>query len=117
MKQQESTGIGWFVAGIGVGALLGVLFAPKAGRELRENLIDSARDSKDYVATRGKEAREQINSAVDRGREQVSDLVDRGRDQVNEYVERGKGVADGARDRWGKTVERAGEAIGNTDRG
>ena len=32
MAEQETTGIGWFIAGLGLGALLGVLFAPKAGR-------------------------------------------------------------------------------------
>ena len=71
MAEQETTGIGWFIAGLGLGALLGVLFAPKAGRELREGLITSAKDSKDYVTARSREARDQINSVVDRGREQI----------------------------------------------
>ena len=95
MEQQETTGIGWFVAGIGLGALLGVLFAPKAGREIRDGLMSGARDSKEYVAARGKQARDQINSVVDRGRE-----------QINEYAEKGKEVAEKGRERWSGMVDR-----------
>ncbi len=95
MEQHETTGIGWFVAGIGLGALLGVLFAPKTGREIREGLLDNARESKEYVAARGKQARDQINS-----------VVDRGRDQINEYAEKGKEVAGKGRERWSGIVDR-----------
>lgn len=102
MEQQETTGIGWFIAGLGLGALLGVLFAPKAGKDMREGLIGGARGSKDYVAARGKQAREQINSVVDRGREQVSS-----------YADRGKEAAEKGRERWSEIVDRA--AANQTD--
>ncbi|MHB1937554.1 MAG: YtxH domain-containing protein [Acidobacteriaceae bacterium] len=95
MAEQETTGIGWFVAGLGLGALLGILFAPKAGKELREGLMTSAKDKKDYVTARSREARDQINS-----------VVDRGRDQVNEFAERGKEVAEKGRERWSGIVDR-----------
>jgi gas vesicle protein len=67
--------IGWFLAGLGMGALLGVLYAPKSGRETREDLARSARD-----------ARERANELVERGREQLDEYVDRGK----EYIDRGK---------------------------
>jgi gas vesicle protein len=95
MPEQETTGIGWFIAGLGLGALLGILFAPKAGKELREGLMTSAKDKKDYVTARSREAREQINSVVDRGRE-----------QVNEFAERGKEAAEKGRERWSGIVDR-----------
>ncbi len=95
MAEQETTGIGWFIAGLGLGALLGILFAPKAGRELREGLITSAKDSKDYVTTRSRQARDQINSVVDRGRE-----------QANEFAERGREAAEKGRERWSGIVDR-----------
>jgi gas vesicle protein len=95
MAEQETTGIGWFIAGLGLGALLGILFAPKAGKELREGFMTSAKDKKDYVTARSREAREQINSVVDRGRE-----------QVNEFAERGKEAAEKGRERWSGIVDR-----------
>lgn len=97
MAEQETTGIGWFIAGLGLGALLGVLFAPKAGKELREGLITSAKDSKEYVASRSREARDQINS-----------VVDRSRNQINEFTERGREVAEKSRERWSGIVDRVG---------
>jgi|SwirhisoilCB3_FD_contig_71_305166_length_723_multi_3_in_0_out_0_1 gas vesicle protein len=105
MEQQDTTGIGWFVAGLGLGALLGVLFAPKAGRETRDELISGARDSKEYVTTRGKQARDQINSVVDRGRE-----------QINEYTERGKDVVDKSRERLSGIVDRVAGSQSDTER-
>jgi hypothetical protein len=36
------SGLGWFLAGLGLGALVGVLYAPKAGKETREDLVASA---------------------------------------------------------------------------
>lgn len=104
MEQHDTTGIGWFVAGLGLGALLGVLFAPKAGRETREGLISGAKDSKEFVTTRSKQARDQINS-----------MVDRSRDQINQYAERGKEVVDKGRERWGGIVDRVSGQSGVRD--
>jgi len=36
-----ASGLGWFLAGLGVGALIGVLYAPKAGKETREDLANA----------------------------------------------------------------------------
>ena len=44
------SGLGWFLAGLGVGALVGVLYAPKAGKETREDLVASALDARDRAA-------------------------------------------------------------------
>jgi gas vesicle protein len=62
----------WFLAGLGFGALLGVLYAPRSGRETREAILDSAQEGKEYLKNRGKEARETVNQWVDRGKEVVS---------------------------------------------
>ena len=40
------SGLGWFLAGLGIGALVGVLYAPKAGKETREDLKASALDAR-----------------------------------------------------------------------
>jgi len=38
----EGGGFGWFLAGLGLGALIGVLYAPKSGRETREDILRGA---------------------------------------------------------------------------
>jgi len=43
-EENKSNGLAWFLAGLGVGALVGILYAPKSGRETREDLIAGARE-------------------------------------------------------------------------
>src|SRR5277367_525222 len=70
------SGFGWFLAGLGIGALVGVLYAPKAGKETREGLVTGAREGKEYLRQRSQEAAEQMNQIVDRSKVQVSEYVD-----------------------------------------
>ena len=62
----------WFLAGLGFGALLGVLYAPRSGRETREAIRNSAQEGSEYIKNRGREARENVNQWVERGKEVVN---------------------------------------------
>jgi len=62
----------WFLAGLGFGALMGVLYAPRSGRETREAIKNTAQEGTEYLKNRGREARETVNQWVDRGKEVVS---------------------------------------------
>ena len=42
--EEGSSSLVWFVTGAAIGAVLGVLYAPKAGSEIRGTLGDYARD-------------------------------------------------------------------------
>jgi gas vesicle protein len=76
----------WFLAGLGFGALLGVLYAPRSGRETREAIMNSAQEGKEYLRTRGREARESVSEWVDRGK----DVVNRQKDQFSQAIEAGR---------------------------
>ena len=89
-EENQSSGFSWFLAGLGLGALIGVLYAPKAGRETRETLISGAREGTEYLRQRGREVSDQVGDLVDRGRTQASEVVGRGK----EYVERGRAQWD-----------------------
>src|SRR5581483_4732914 len=87
-KDQEKTmadndssvgGFGWFLAGLGIGALVGVLYAPKSGKETRDDLMQSAM-----------EARDKANELYSPGREQAGQYVQQGRDALGQYVDKGK---------------------------
>jgi gas vesicle protein len=103
-EEKSSSGFSWFLAGLGLGALVGVLYAPKAGRETREELMSSAREGSDFLKQRSRDA-------VD----QVGDLVDRSKTQVNEYVDRGKEYVERGRAQWDEFVNQSRQFV--TDQG
>jgi gas vesicle protein len=86
MSDDNNSSIGWFLAGLGLGAVVGILYAPKSGRETRETLLQSAEEGRDYLVSRGREAREQVKDYVDRGR----DVVGKQRDSINSAIEAGR---------------------------
>ena len=70
----NSTGSGilWFLAGLGLGAAVGVLYAPKSGQETRESILDAAEQGRDVVAERARKYREQAKQWAERGKDVVA---------------------------------------------
>lgn len=98
-EDNKSYGMAWFLAGLGVGALVGILYAPKSGRETRDDLVTGARESTEYLRNRTREAADEVSALVDKSKQQVNDYVERGREAVDrgraqweEFVERGKSL-------------------------
>src|SRR5205814_10131589 len=69
MADNDSNNIGWFLAGLGLGALVGVLYAPKSGKETRDSIVQGALEGREYVTNRGRQAGEQVGQWVDKGRD------------------------------------------------
>jgi len=86
MSDRDGNGFMWFLAGLGLGALVGVLYAPRSGRETREQILRSAEEGKDWAATRARDAREQANQWVERGK----DVVRAQKEQINSALEAGR---------------------------
>jgi gas vesicle protein len=105
-EESKSYGLAWFLAGLGVGALVGILYAPKSGKETREDIANTAREGTEYVRARSREAAENVSALVDKGKEHVSAFVDSSKEQVGEYVDRGREVIDRGRAQWEEFVER-----------
>ena len=123
-EKDSSGNFGWFVAGLGLGALLGVLYAPKSGKETREELAASAREGKDYLQERAREVAQQASQVVGRGKEQLDEYVglgkeyvERGRAQWSEYVDRGRDLVSEQADKITAAVEAGREAYRNTTEG
>jgi len=72
MADRDGNSFVWFLAGLGVGALAGVLYAPRSGSETREVLRTRAEEGREYVRNRAREAREQAEEWAGRGREVVN---------------------------------------------
>ena len=87
----------WFLAGLGFGALMGVLYAPRSGRETRDAIKSSAQEGSEYLKNRGREAKETVSQWVDRGKdvvgqkkEQISAAIDATRQAYREASGEGK---------------------------
>jgi len=90
-----SGGLGWFVAGLSLGALLGVLYAPKAGKETREDILNGAR-----------EARERAEELIEQGKQKASDLVEQGKQQASAYADKGREYYEKGRTQWSQYAEK-----------
>jgi len=86
MADNDSNSIGWFLAGLGLGALVGVLYAPKSGKETRDTILQSANEGRDYLSSRGQKFRGQVNQYVQKGKE----TLNRSKDQITSAVEAGR---------------------------
>jgi len=82
------TAITFLLIGLGAGAVVGMLFAPKAGRQMRRDLrrgYDNARETLDDWKETAKDFAEE---AMDRGSDLADDLRDRVR-PLTKAVRRG----------------------------
>ncbi len=70
--EKGNNGFLWFLAGLGIGAAIGVLYAPKSGRETREDLMRYAQDGTEYVKDRARQYKDQANEWVEKGKEAVN---------------------------------------------
>jgi gas vesicle protein len=94
------------LAGTVLGAGLGMLFAPKAGAELRSQLVDQTGKLREKADQSYQQATEKVSQIVDRGRE----AYDKARSSVSNMAAQGtSGTSTGASGSTGSTG-----TVGNT---
>jgi gas vesicle protein len=87
MSDNVGSKISFFLVGLGIGALVGILFAPKSGEETREFLSQKADEGRDYAQRKARELRERAEDVIERSKnaaarqkESLTAAVDAGRD-------------------------------------
>jgi gas vesicle protein len=63
------TAVTFLLIGLGAGTLIGLLFAPKAGRKMRRELRRKYEDARDTIENWREEARGAAEDALERGAE------------------------------------------------
>ncbi|MBV8053492.1 MAG: YtxH domain-containing protein [Acidobacteriaceae bacterium] len=86
MSDKDGNSFVWFLAGLGLGAVAGILYAPRAGSETREALRSKAEEGRDFMRERARQAREQAGDWAERGR----DILNQQKEQFRSAYEAGK---------------------------
>jgi gas vesicle protein len=78
--------VSFFLVGLGIGALVGILFAPKSGEETREYLTSKAEEGRDFAQKKARELRERAEDLIERSKE----IMARQKDAISTAVDAGK---------------------------
>jgi gas vesicle protein len=71
-----------FAVGLGVGAAVALLFAPKAGEDLRSDITEGVNDGVNQIRSTGKELKRKVQRLADAAQDQV--------DRVQDAIEAGE---------------------------
>ena len=71
------TAVTFLLIGLGIGAAVGLLLAPKTGKQLRKDLRRSYEDALDTISEWSDEAKERFDEAVEKGAEFTEELRER----------------------------------------
>ena len=86
MGNNAGSKVSFFLVGLGIGSLIGILFAPKSGEETRDYLSSKADEGRDYAQKKARELRERAEDLLERSKEVMS----RQKDAFSSAVEAGK---------------------------
>jgi gas vesicle protein len=96
MTEKIDSNAGYFLAGLTIGSLIGIFFAPKSGEGTREYLSKKAKEGGKHARKKARELRERAEDLVDSGKELVNqrkeEIVAKLDETVAEYLpEKSKG--------------------------
>jgi gas vesicle protein len=86
MADNVGSKVSFFLVGLGIGALIGILFAPKSGEETREYLSSKADEGKEYAQKKARELRERAEDLIERSKE----IMAKQKDAISTAVDAGK---------------------------
>jgi len=74
---QVGTAVTFLLIGLGAGALIGLLFAPKPGKQMRKELRRRYEDARETLDDWKEDAKEATEEVLERGAELAEELRDR----------------------------------------
>jgi gas vesicle protein len=99
MAEKIDSKVSYLLLGLGVGSLIGILFAPKSGEETREYLSQKLKEGSEYAQKKARELTERAEDLVERGKEvvtrkkeKIAAAVDVGRKAYQEEKSKAKGA-------------------------
>ena len=92
MAEKIDSNVTYFLVGLGVGSLIGILFAPKSGQETRESLSQNAQKKVRDLQERAEDVVERGKKVVTQKKEEIAAAVDVGRETYQREKSKAKGV-------------------------
>ena len=112
-----STRLTYFLVGAGIGAVLALLFAPKSGEELRNDIADATRKGIDKSREAATQLGQKANEYYDVGKQKAGEYYGAARETAEEYYEatreRAADLYDTASSKAGEVVTKTREAVSN----
>jgi len=108
---ERNSGLAYFIVGMGVGVAIGILLAPRSGRETRDYLRQKAGEGRDYLKERTDEGKEYLRRRSSELREQAGDLVDRGKEAISHQKDQLAAAFEAGRQAYRETVGGTGEGV------
>jgi gas vesicle protein len=78
----------YFLTGLGIGAVLAILFAPKSGEQAREWIADTAEREFKMLRRKGSRSVKLLQTALAKGEEKVTEVLRSGRDALESLAPR-----------------------------
>jgi gas vesicle protein len=100
-----------FLIGLGAGAAVAMLFAPRSGEETREMISASARHGRKYAEKRARQLRRAAGERVADFRDMAVDRAQDLRDMAGERVAEIREIALDAAERGRELIERQTDAV------
>jgi gas vesicle protein len=105
-----TTKLTYLLIGGGIGAVIALLFAPKSGVELREDIADATRKGLEKSKEAAAQIQERAGEYYEVGRERASDIYQTSQEKAGELTEQAKSAAARTANPFSAAVEAGKEA-------
>ena len=87
MTEKIDSSAGYFLAGLAIGSLISIFFAPKSGEGTRQYLSKKVKEGGKHARKKARELRERAEDLVDSGKELVNQNIDQIAKKLDEVQE------------------------------
>jgi gas vesicle protein len=104
-ETSAATKLTYLLVGGGIGAVLALLFAPKSGQELREDIADATRKGIEKSKEAAAQLQERAGEYYEVSREKAGDLYQSATEKAGELTEKAKSVAANTANPFSAAIE------------
>lgn len=105
-----SSKLTYLIIGGGIGAIIALLFAPKSGKELREDIADASRKGLEKGKEAAAQLQERAGEYYETGREKASELYQTAQGKAGDLSEKAKAAAARTANPFSAAIEAGKEA-------